>query len=179
LAEKGGEMGIAPIAVEAMKTAIQMEEEGRVFYEKAAQETGNNLGKKMFERLARDEIEHKDTFQKIFDAITSTEDWTGIAQQYSPKIGKLPIFEGEIEKKGSPEPSELDALRTGMENEKKSVDYYEKVAGETDDPLAKELLTKIRDEEAYHYDLLQAQHDYLSRSGVWLDVAEFQMNGRY
>ena len=172
-------MSTTPSALEAMKMAIQMEKDGQVFYEKAAKETTNELGKKMFQSLARDEIEHLDTFQKIFDTIASTGDWKGTARDYSPKIGKLPVFEGEIEKKGSPEPGELDALRTGMENERKSIDYYEKIAGETEDPLASELLTKIRDEEVYHYDLLQAQFDYLSKSGVWLDVAEFRMNARY
>jgi rubrerythrin len=73
----------------------------------------------------------------------------------------------------------LDALRIGMENERKSIDYYGEIAEQTNDPLARELLTKIRDEEAYHYDLLQAQHDHLSNSGVWLDAAEFRMNARY
>ena len=170
---------ISPIAVEAIKMAIQMEKDGRAFYEKAAQETENELGKKMFETLAADEITHLYTFEKMFNTITSIEDWREIAQQYSPKVGKVPIFEGEIQKKADVNPTELDALRTAMSNERKSIDYYNKIAEETEEPLAKELLTKIRQEEEYHYDLLQAQRDYLTKSGVWFDAAEFRMDGKY
>ena len=42
----------------------------------------------------------------------------------------------------------------------------------------KEIFTKIREEE-YHYDLLQAQQDYLSKSGFWFDVAELRMDAKY
>ncbi len=29
------------------------------------------------------------------------------------------------------------------------------------------------------YDLLQAQHDSVTKSGFWLDSAEFQMDGKW
>lgn len=166
-------------AVEAIKMAIQMEKDGRAFYEDTAQKTENELGKKMFETLAKDEITHLQTFQKMFDTITGTGDWREIAQQYSPKIGKVPIFEEEIERKTDVKPGELDALRIAMDNERKSIDYYNKVTEETEDPLAKEIFTKIIEEEKYHYDLLQAQRDYLFKSGFWFDIAEFRMDAKY
>lgn len=170
---------ISPIAVESMKMAIQMEKDGRVFYEKEAEKTENELGKKMFETLAKDEITHLQTFQKMFDTITGKDGWQEIVEQYSPKTGKIPIFEEEIEKKADVNPGELDALRIAMDNERKSIDYYNKVVEETEEPLAKEIFTKIIEEEKYHYDLLQAQRDYLSKSGVWFDVAEFRMDAKY
>ena len=52
-------------------------------------------------------------------------------------------------------------------------------AEEVDDPIASEIFRKISEEEKFHYDLLQAQHDSLTNSGFWLDSAEFQMDGKY
>jgi len=170
---------ISSKAIEAIRMAIQLEKDGRAFFEEAAQKTSSKLGKKMFETLAKDEIDHLHTFQKMFDAITGTCDWQEMAQQYSPKIGKVPVFEEAIEKKAGVNPSELDALRTAMDNERKAIDFFSKVAEETEDPLAKKIFTKIREEEEYHYDLLQAQHDYLAKSGFWFDIGEFRMDARY
>jgi len=169
---------VSSTAIEAIKMAIQMEKDGRAFYEEAAKKTENKLGKKMFETLAKDEIEHLNTFQKMFDKITGTGEWREIAQD-SPKKGKVPIFEEEIQKKGDVNPTELDALRTAMDNERKSIDFYNNVAEETEDPLGKKIFTKIREEEKYHYDLLQAQLDYLTKSGFWFDIAEFRMEAKY
>ena len=58
---------LSPAAVDAIKMAIQLEKDGRAFFEEAAQKTENQLGKKMFEKLAKDEIDHLRTFQNIFD----------------------------------------------------------------------------------------------------------------
>ena len=47
------------------------------------------------------------------------------------------------------------------------------------DPVAKEILNQICDEERFHYDLLQAQYDSVTNDGFWLDSAEFRMDGKY
>lgn len=169
---------LSPIVVEAIKMAIQMENDGQRFYEDCAKKTKNELGKKMFESLAQDEITHLNTFQKMFNTITETEEWREFAE-VSPKVGKVPIFEGEIEKKADANPSDLDAIRVAMDNERKSIDHYRKAASEAEDPLAVKIFNKICKEEEYHYDLLQAQRDYLTKSGFWFDVAEFQMDAKY
>ncbi|MCK4395348.1 ferritin family protein [candidate division WOR-3 bacterium] len=169
---------ISPAVVEAIKIAIQMEKDGRRFYEECVKKTENQLGKEMFESLVQDEITHLNTFQKMFNTITETEEWREFAE-VSPKVGKIPIFEGEIEKKADANPSDLDAIRIAMDNERKSIDHYRKAANEAEDPLAVKIFNKIREEEEYHYDPLQAQRDYLTKSGFWFDVSEFRMDAKY
>jgi rubrerythrin len=66
-----------------------------------------------------------------------------------------------------------------MELEENAVQFFQKAADEVDDPVASEIFRKISEEEKFHYDLLQAQHDSLTNSGFWLDSAEFQMDGKY
>lgn len=169
---------ISPAVVEAIRTAIQMEKEGQHFYEECARKTENELGKKMFESIAKDEIGHLHTFQKMFDTLTGTDQWKELAQG-SPNVGKVPIFEGRTDKKRDVNQSDIDALRIGMESERKGIELYKKAAEDAKEPIARQIFTKIREEEEYHYDLLQAQLDYLTKSGFWLDVAEFRMDGKY
>jgi len=169
---------LSPAAVDAIKMAIQLEKDGRAFFEEAAQKTENALGKKMFETLAKDEIEHLHTFQRIFGTITEEGNWEELARK-RPKIGKVPVFEGKRDEQKAVNPGELDALRKAMNIEKEAIDFFRKAAEETEDPIAKQIFTRIRGEEEYHYDYLQAQHDALSHSGLWYDIAEFRMDGTF
>jgi rubrerythrin len=169
---------LSPEAIEAIKTAIQMEKDGLRYYKEAAEKTENELAKKTFLRIAKDEAVHLKTFQQMFDTVTGSEEWRDLAE-FTPKVGKVPIFEGEIEKKGNVNPSEVDALRIAIDNERKGIEHYKKAAAAAGDKMAKEIFNKIQKEEEYHYDLLQAQLDYLTKSGFWLDIGEFQMDGKF
>jgi rubrerythrin len=164
--------------IKAIEMAIQMEKDGLKYYEDAAQKSKNELAKKTFLRIAQDEVGHLKTFQKMFDTLTGTETWRELAD-FSPKVGKVPVFEGEVEKKGDVDPSEVDALRVALENERKGIELYKKAADTSNDDMAKEIFTKISKEEEYHYDLLQAQMDYLTKSGFYFDVGEFEMDGTF
>ena len=81
--------------------------------------------------------------------------------------------------KGAEGKSETQALSIGMELEENAIQFFQKAAGEVDDPAASEIFRKISEEEKFHYDLLQAQHDSLTNSGFWLDSAEFRMDGKF
>ena len=164
-----------------IKEAIKLEINGRIFYEHSAEVTENKLGKKMFQKLAQDEIGHIDTFGQIFSSIVGSEEWKKYISEEETK-DKSSIIEDLKSKfkKGKEEKSgELGAIRIGMELERKSIKFYEKSANETNDQKAKEIFRKITDEEKLHYDLLQAQYDYITKSGFWFDVAEFRMDGKY
>jgi rubrerythrin len=170
---------LSPAAVDAIKMAIQLEKDGRAFFEEAAQKTENQLGKKMFEKLAKDEIDHLRTFQNIFDTVTEGGDWKELAQK-TPRVGKVPVFEKkEGEEKRHVNPGELDALRKAMNIEKDAIEFFQKATNEADDPLEKKIFSTIQKEEEFHYDMLQAQYDSLSHSGMWYDIGEFQMDGMY
>ena len=56
---------------EAIKTAIQMEKDGYAFYQKAAAQISSDMGRSVFEGIAKDELVHLDVFQKLFDRQTS------------------------------------------------------------------------------------------------------------
>lgn len=163
----------------AIKEAIRLEINGRNFFNHAAEITHNELGKKMFQKLASEEVKHIEVFSKLFTKILKEADWKKYVRDEELK-GESELIEKLKERmKGAEGKSETQALSIGMELEENAVRFFQKAADEVDDPVAKEIFRNISEEEKFHYDLLQAQHDSLTNSGFWLDSAEFQMDGKY
>ncbi len=163
----------------AIKEAIKLEINGRSFFNHAAEITQNQLGKKMFLRLAEEEVKHLQTFGQLFSSALQGADWKKYIKDEELRGQSSLIEELASRMKRAEGKSEIEALSIGMELEKNAVDFFQKSAQDVDDPAAKEIFEKIADEERFHYDLLQAQHDSLTHSGFWLDSAEFQMDGKF
>jgi len=72
-----------------------------------------------------------------------------------------------------------DAMKGAIVLEINGRRFFSHAADDTDDPVAKKIFMEISKEEKFHYDLLQAQHDSVTKSGFWLDGAEFQMDGKW
>lgn len=163
----------------AIKEAIRLEVNGRNFFNHAAEITHNELGKKMFHKLADEETKHIQAFSKLFSEILKDADWKKFVRDEELK-GESTLIEKLKERmKGAEGKGETQALSIGMELEENAIAFFQKAAGEVNDPVAKEIFLSISEEEKFHYDLLQAQHDSLTNSGFWLDSAEFQMDGKY
>ena len=162
-----------------IRDAIKLEINGRSFFNHATEVTHNELGKKMFRKLAQDETEHLDAFGKLFTALTGGEEWRKLVDPGEVEGDSYLIDELNSRMKKGERASELEAISIGMELERKAVDFFEKAAQESSDPKAKDILEKICEEEKFHYELLQAQYDSVSNSGFWLDSAEFRMDGKF
>lgn len=61
--------------LEAFKVAMQMEKEGKEFYEKAVSEVTSEKEKKLFERLAMEEQQHYDIFANTHSFLSDTGNW--------------------------------------------------------------------------------------------------------
>jgi rubrerythrin len=171
---------ISQQTVEAIKTAIQMEIEGYDFYMKAAQETDNDLGRTMFEQLAKDEMEHQRTFEAMFDQIADPSTWRKLASE-TPGVPEIPAFreKSKEQKQSGSLAGDANALRIGMENEEKSIKFYKKAAETAEDEQAKTIFSNIAQQEEYHYQLLQAELDSVTGTGFWFGTAEFRMDGKF
>jgi len=171
---------ISEKTIEAIKIAIQMEVEGCDFYAKAAKTTGNEMGKAMFTQLAKDEMEHKRTFEAMFDKVADPSQWRKLAAQ-TPGVPVLPVFRATSKelRKSKGLLADANAVRVGIEKERLSIDYYEKAALDSDDDQAKMIFNNIKEQEEYHYNLLQAELDSIMGTGFWFDTAEFRMDGKF
>lgn len=159
--------------------AIKLEIRGKEFFLKAAEATHNELGQKMFERLAAEEVIHLETFSRLFTEILGSENWKKEISA-SELTENSAVVESLVSRmKGAGSKSELEALSIGLELEKRAIEHFSQALDASSPPEAKELFEKIAAEERYHYDLLQAQLDSLQKTGFWLDSAEFKMDGKY
>lgn len=169
--------------VELIRETVDLEMNAKRFYEHAAEVTHNETGKKMFKRLAKEEVGHLKDVGEIFTLVTGTDDWKDILKEETKNHTPSKLvkeFEEAVHEWGSENRAdETEALRIAMDLERRAIQFFEGLAKKWDDPKSRQLAMKLADEEKFHYDLLQAQHDSVMNVGIWLDAAEFQMDGRY
>ncbi len=171
--------GISNQVAQVIREAVKLEINGKAVFDHAAEVTHNELGKKMFKKLAEDETKHLDAFGQLFSSVLGGEDWRKFVDKEELKGSSSVIEELLPRMKKEGRAGELEALRIGMELERKAIDFFEKSAKETTDPKAKEIFDKICEEERLHYDLLQAEYDSVTNSGFWFDIAEFRMDAKF
>ncbi len=164
---------------EAMKTAIEMEKSGHRFFTEASNKVKHEVGRKLFRRLASEEIEHLKTFEKIFDELSKGGDW----KQAMSSLGttrRMPYFdEARKEFKAEDLTVELDYLRRALDIERRAIDFFENAIAGAQTEEAKDVFKKILEEEKNHYDLIQAEIDSINHSGFWFDVHELRMDSQF
>ncbi len=171
--------GKAFSAKEAIQMAIDLEKNGRQFYKEAEAKTQNESGKRIFKMLAEEEITHLRTFEKMLDEGDSLSDWKKWLGDL-PVTRQVPVFSenvpaGTVTKERT---DEIEALRLAMKQEREAIAFFERVMNQAEDDLTRDIFEFVRDQEIYHYDLLQAEIDSITRTGFWFDLPEFRMDGK-
>ncbi|MCF6156185.1 MAG: hypothetical protein E3K36_13295 [Candidatus Brocadia sp.] len=149
---------------EALKIAINIEEEGLEFYSILAKNTKDISVKEVFSKLASDEKEHLARFQKAYLEITSSaspaqgsEDYT--ADLYIKYLIDTGIFtqKGEAGRLAAEMKTDIDALKIGIQAEKDSILYYTEAAKNTRFDTGKRAFEQLATEEKKHLKLLAEQ----------------------
>lgn len=166
-------------AAEAMKTAIEMERSGHKFFLDAAGKVKNEAGRKVFNRLAAEEINHMHVFTKIFTALTEGTGWQQAIAKVEP-AKRMPYFDDARKQFKADDLSvELECLNKALALERSAIAFFEKAIREAETAEAREVFGRILEEEQGHYDLIQAEIDNINGSGFWFDVQEFHMDGKF
>jgi rubrerythrin len=156
--------------LEALQTAIQMEIDGKEYYLKASQESGNELGKKLLQSLAAEEDVHRQKFEQIYDAIRSKKAWP--ATDFQPDGGQnlRTIFARATEEIGSKvkaPATEFDAVQTAMDMENKTYDFYKRQGEIAAHDAEKDFYHTVAAEEREHYLVLLDYYEYLKDPAGW------------
>lgn len=166
-------------ALKAIETAIQIEKDGLAFYTEAAKQISDPNGKKMFQSLARDEAAHLRLFETVRESLPKEGHWPSPEQVAAISQGTFdhpPIFPRGEETKAAEVPErELTALRRGIQAEEDSIAFYSQQRDKTDDPDGKAMYAYLIEQEEGHRTILQGEYDYLTRTGFWFDVQEFDL----
>lgn len=144
-------------ASDVLQFALRMEENGGLFYRKAADLADNSEVKKLFGFLASEEDEHKKTFEKFLAKVEiyqDTEDYPGEYLNYLHQYIDDKIFfthENELSKTLDV----VSALDFAIQREMDAVLYYTELKGFVNDEDAK-VIDEIIAEERKHFAQLSA-----------------------
>jgi rubrerythrin len=158
--------------IEALKSAIEMEEEGKRFYLQSAEKSQSLLAKRIFEELAREEDMH---IKKIWKVYRKLEEEKTLGE-WITSVGALPrlqkVFQEALIEKASASSDDLEALRFALDMEDESIKYYQGLARETSDPQEKRFYLTLSYEEHGHYLTILDSIEYLTDPVGWLQLQE-------
>ena len=162
--------------LDALKIAVQMEIDGKEFYMKASEGSGNRLGRELLESLAAEEDIHRQKFEEIYNAISSKKDWP--KTDFQPDEGKKlrTMFSEATEGIGTyiktPSTAELDAVQTAMEMENKTYDFYKKRSEKAIYEGERKFYESLAAQERQHHIILLDYYEYLKDPVGWFTNKE-------
>jgi rubrerythrin len=163
--------------LQALKEAMQMEVDGRQFYLEAAKKVKSDGVRQILEYLAEAEIYHIKRFQEIYRSLQTDPSWSEQLAEFKPPRMEpyACVMAMAGEEQGSGGQDDLEALKTGLKMEQCSIDYYTKLAKETDIPLARRFFMSLAHEERGHYLMLLDMHNYLTDPADWFYITQKSM----
>ncbi len=162
---------------ETLKKAIALEDEGYRYYVEAAQKVNNSLGKRMLERLARDEEIHKKRFTELYNAVSDNKVEEMVIEDHEPTSFEE-IFnrlreqlDNAIEEMGKKGVDDEEVIEMAMDLETTTRLFYEKAAKRSDDAKVSKLFTLLGQEEKAHQDILRKTLNFLEDPSLFFGMA--------
>ena len=160
------------LILEGLKTAIQAEGDGHVFYLMAAKTTEDEKGREVFLTLAEEEQNHLAFLKAQYKSLKET----GVIDPNAtmgPQLtlsGDSPIFSDSLKERIGDAHFEMTSLSVGIQLEKNSIVFYREQAEIAEDAGVKDFYRRLVNWERGHYEALLAQQealkeDYWNESG--------------
>jgi len=164
---------------EAIETAMQYEQRIRDLYGDAARQTSNPEGKRFFQMLSDDEQSH---FDYLTDRLSQWEK-AGVLEVIPLKstVPSVKDLEKEVTSVGK-KLSEEDrgdlkqALSKALKSEVETSEFYRKLVRELSGD-AREMFNEFLTIEENHVAAVEAEMNYLNKSGYFFDIREFDLEG--
>jgi rubrerythrin len=161
--------------IKAVQFAIQMEIDGKEYYQIASQKSSNRVGKELFEWLAGEEDKHRQKFEAIYSSLKGENAWPEVDIQ--PRKGDIlnTFFSQAMRAAGAtvkPASTELDIIAKAMEMENKTEKFYSSRGEEATYDAEKKLYTSLAAEEKGHYLTLVDYREYIIDPAGWFRKAE-------
>ncbi len=162
---------------EAINTAIEFEAQVSGVYRHATENTSDPIGKRIFGVLSEEERRHlaylKDRLDELqrTGRISAEKLDTAIPPRETIRegISKLEARMAQKDRGG-----ELQMLGKALEVENDTTNFYRKMVRELS-AEGQALFARFVEIEEGHLAIVQAEIDYLSKSGYWFDIKEFDM----
>ncbi len=162
--------------IKALEIAISTEKQGLKAYLDFAYQTKDQSGKNLFIRLASDEYDHMTILEKQRESIQEKECWISVKIAKSEIEKLMPGLKSKIQKvKGTEGLDQMSALKTALDMEDRAIKFYREQEQASTDPKAKDMYQRLVVMEKAHYELIQAEIDYIEKTGFWFDLREFSL----
>ena len=158
--------------IDALATALAMEEKGNRFYLDVSNKSKNNITKKTFAYLADNELLHIDSI-KIFHnsliekGISPELDLEATRQK---RLGEATLFSNsvkDLKKQAAESKDDVKACEFAMQLEKDGYNYYKDMLWSSQDKNLSSLLEFLIQEEDRHYQCIMDLHTFITDSQNW------------
>ena len=149
-------------ALAALQMAIQTEIDGYNFYQEFAERSTEPDARRIFERLARDEVIHLELLRNTKAMLEQSGEWAEYKGLALDVAQGAPIFSQErVKQNVVAYTSDMSALRVAYLIEKDAVDFYTRAAAQTDNPNGRRMFRDLADMEQGHLRLLEGDYNRL------------------
>jgi rubrerythrin len=161
--------------LKVLQLAVQMEVDGKEFYQKASRKSSNKLAKELFRQLANEENIHRKKFEEIYKALKRGQNWPDVEPPFE-KGKKIKSLFAEASKalgtKFKIAEPELEAIKAAMDMEIRSYNLYHSRSAESTLPAEKQSYKNLAGEERGHHLALLDSYEYLSDPTGWFTRKE-------
>ncbi|MFC1913879.1 ferritin family protein [Chloroflexota bacterium] len=153
-----------------LRYSIQMEIDGKEYYLKASEKSGNDMGKKLLKSLAAEEDIHRRCFEEIYETIRSKKAWPDTDFQPDDGKGLRNIFVQATEAIGTgvkASDTELEAVQGAIDMEVKSYDFYKSQSKDAVYDAERDFYEALSSQEKQHQMVLLDYYEYLKDPASW------------
>lgn len=159
---------------EALLKALELEEQGKKFYEEALVKVKDPFARKALEFLVEEEKRHIEKILKFNDYLFGRSDFD-FEVECKVQVGRRlkELIETHVTervlKKLDEAKSDLEVYKIAMEFEKRGYDFYKSSEEKEEDDRIKKFFKFLQEEEVKHYSLLQETVRYLSEPDYYFE----------
>ena len=154
----------------ALEVALNNELREREFYLKNAERTKNSLGKKMFQQIGDDELEHYERLKQLHQKWIKQKRWPDtVPLKVKDTIVKdiLLEFINRVDMTAKGDSDDLEAVRTAIDFEAKGRKFYTELRDSVSNPKEKEFFDLLSRMENEHYISLKDTEEYFIDPASW------------
>jgi rubrerythrin len=159
----------------ALEVALNNEMREREFYLKNAKRTKNPLGKKMFQQIGDDELEHYERLKQLHQKWAKQEQWPEtVPLKVKDTIVKdiLLKFVKKVDETAKGTSDDLEAVRTALDFEAKGAKFYAELRDSVSDSKEKKFFDLLARMENEHYLSLKETEEYFIDPASWYQKVE-------
>ncbi|MFA5517244.1 MAG: ferritin family protein [Desulfuromonadales bacterium] len=154
---------------EVIRSAMEIEKKGHLFYSTVAQRAKSELAREVFSWLAQDEVNHLKTLEELVPRYQEGAFWEN-EEEFLPYLRRMATEEffpapERLEQFLQNEDADLQSLDLAIEAEEKFADYFHRAAENARTPEGREAFVWLAAEENRHAAVLKERKTRFSMRG--------------